>query len=141
MQNLGLDILAIRFDRSFDNCYRLAEFLRDHPGISDVNYPGLKGNPYFSLAEVQFSGRPGTILTFDLDSEKACYDFMDKLQVIRRATNLNDNKSLIIHPYSTIYFEFSREEKLKLGIRETMLRLSVGIEDVADLIKDIEKAL
>jgi O-acetylhomoserine (thiol)-lyase len=141
MQNLGLDILAIRFDRMHENCSRLAEFLSDHTGIQDVNYPGLKGNPYFSLAEVQFFGRPGTILTFDLNSEKACYDFMDKLQVIRRATNLNDNKSLIIHPYSTIYFEFPREEKLKLGIKDTMLRLSVGIEEVADLIEDITKAL
>lgn len=141
LQNLGLDILAIRFDRSFDNCSRLAEFLRGHPGISDVNYPGLQGNPYFSLASTQFSGRPGTILTFDLDTEKACYNFMDKLQVIRRATNLNDNKSLIIHPSSTIYFEFPGEDKLKLGIRDTMMRLSVGIEDVEDLEEDIEQGL
>jgi len=141
LQNLGLDILAIRFDRMYENCSRLAAFLKNHPGISDVNFPGQEGNPYYTLAMTQFNGRPGTMLTFDLGSEKECYKFMDKLKVIRRATNLNDNKSLIIHPYSTIYFEFPVEEKLKLGIRDTMMRLSVGIEDVADLEEEIDKAL
>jgi O-acetylhomoserine (thiol)-lyase len=66
---------------------------------------------------------------------------MNKLQIIRRATNLNDNKSLIIHPYSTIYNEFSEEEKKNAGIRNTMMRLSVGIENVEDLISDIAQAL
>jgi O-acetylhomoserine (thiol)-lyase len=66
---------------------------------------------------------------------------MNRLQIIRRATNLNDNKSLIIHPYSTIYAEFSEAERKSAGIRDTMMRLSVGIENVVDLIADIEQAL
>ena len=66
---------------------------------------------------------------------------MNRLQIIRRATNLNDNKSLIIHPHSTIYAEFTEEERKNAGIRNTMMRLSVGIENVEDLIADIEQAL
>jgi O-acetylhomoserine (thiol)-lyase len=66
---------------------------------------------------------------------------MNKLQIIRRATNLNDNKSLIIHPYSTIYNEFSEEERVAADIRDTMMRLSVGIENIEDLIRDIAQAL
>ncbi|HSO87555.1 MAG TPA: PLP-dependent transferase, partial [Draconibacterium sp.] len=84
---------------------------------------------------------PGTIMTFDLESKAACFAFMNKLQIIRRATNLNDNKSLIIHPHSTIYAEFTEEERKNAGIRNTMMRLSVGIENVEDLIADIKQAL
>jgi O-acetylhomoserine (thiol)-lyase len=80
-------------------------------------------------------------MSFDLESKAACFDFMNRLQIIRRATNLNDNKSLIIHPYSTIYAEFSEEERKNTGIRETMMRLSVGIENVEDLIADMAQAL
>jgi len=84
---------------------------------------------------------PGTVMTFDLESQEACFSFMNRLKVIRRATNLNDNKSLIIHPYSTIYTEFPESERLKMGIRPGMMRLSVGIEGAEDLIEDIEQAL
>ena len=80
-------------------------------------------------------------MTFDLESQEECFRFMNRLQIIRRATNLNDNKSLIIHPYSTIYTEFSEIERIKMGILQTMMRLSVGIEGAADLIEDVEQAL
>jgi len=80
-------------------------------------------------------------MSFDLESKVACFAFMNKLQIIRRATNLNDNKTLIIHPYSTIYNEFTEEERKAAGISDTMMRLSVGIENVEDLIGDIEQAL
>ena len=66
---------------------------------------------------------------------------MNKLQVIRRATNMNDNKSLIIHPWSTIYFEYPESKRIELGVRDTMIRLSVGIEDIEDLVEDIDQAL
>jgi O-acetylhomoserine (thiol)-lyase len=80
-------------------------------------------------------------MTFDLESREACYTFMDRLKIIRRATNLNDNKTLILHPHSTIYAEFTEAERREAGIRDTMLRLSVGIENVEDLMEDIEQAL
>ena len=139
--NMGLDVLALRVDRVVDNCIALGEFLKTLPQVIDVNYPGLPGNAYYQLAQTQFAGKPGGVLTFDLKSDKVCYEFMDRLQVIRRATNLSDNKTLIIHPYHTIYSEFSAQEKDEMDVRSTSLRLSVGIEDVADLIDDIEQAL
>jgi O-acetylhomoserine (thiol)-lyase len=139
--NIGLDVLALRVDRSVSNCMALGEFLKTLPQVKDVNYPGLADNAYFQLSETQFKGKPGGVLTFDLESDKACYAFMDKLEVIRRATNLSDNKTLIILPYHTIYSEFSAQEKEEMGIRPTSMRLSVGIEDVEDLVADIVQAL
>jgi O-acetylhomoserine (thiol)-lyase len=141
LQSLGLDILSLRVERSFTNCLKLAEYLSGHPGVKKVTYPGMPGSEYYNLSREQFSGVPGTIMTFDLSTEEACFSFMNKLRVIRRATNMNDNKSLIIHPWSTIYFEYPEATRLEMGVRETMLRLSVGIEEVEDLVADIEQAL
>jgi O-acetylhomoserine (thiol)-lyase len=109
--------------------------------IKKITYPGLETNKGYGLAKKYFGGIPGTIISFDLESKDACFNFMNRLKIIRRATNLNDNKSLIIHPYSTIYTEFSEEERKKAGIRDTSLRLSVGIENAGDLISDIQQAL
>jgi len=140
-QILGLDLLELRFERSYDNCMTLGEFLGNHPEVKGVTYPGLKNAANYDLAKVQFDGKPGTIITFDLESEQACFAFMNRLQLIRRATNLNDNKSLIIHPWSTIYVEFSEADRLAMKIKPTAMRLSVGIESADDLIADIEQAL
>jgi len=141
MQSQGLDILVLRVERSYQNCIKLADYLSKHPGINKVTYPGMTGNEYFELSKKQFNGVPGTILTFDLGSEKDCFRFMNKLKIICRATNMNDNKSLIIHPWSTIYAEFPESTRLEFGVEETMMRLSVGIEDIDDLIEDIDQAL
>jgi O-acetylhomoserine (thiol)-lyase len=137
----GLDILELRVEKCYRNCLALGNFFKKHPKVKRVTYPGLSDDPGFSLAEKYFNGIPGTILSFDLESKAACFKFMNRLKIIRRATNLNDNKSLIIHPHSTIYAEFSEEERLEAGIRETMMRLSVGIENGEDLIADLEQAL
>jgi len=140
-QILGLDILELRFERSYQNCIALGEFLSDHPKVKKVTYPGLKNAEGYELAMKQFNGKPGTVMTLDLESQAACFAFMNELEIIRRATNLNDNKSLIIHPFSTIYVEFPEQERIAMGIMPTMMRLSVGIEAAADLISDIEQAL
>lgn len=137
----GLDLLDLRVGRCFQNCLALGEFLLEHPKVTRVDYPGLPGSANFHLAEKYFNGIPGTILTFDLDSEASCFAFMNRLKIIRRATNLNDNKTLIIHPWSTIYAEFQESDRNKMNIRPSMLRLSVGIEDAEDLIHDLETAL
>ncbi len=137
----GLDILEIRVERCYKNCMVLSEFLSAHPKVKRVDYPGLPQDKGYKLAQKYFGGVPGTIMSFDLESKEACYSFMNKLKIIRRATNLNDNKSLIIHPDSTIYAEFSEAERAKVNIRNTMMRLSVGIENAGDLIADIEQAL
>lgn len=137
----GLDILELRVEKCYQNCLALGAFLNSTSKIKKVGYPGLDSDPAYKLASKYFKGIPGTIMTFDLESKAACYAFMNKLQIIRRATNLNDNKSLIIHPHSTIYSEFSENERDSAGIHDTMLRLSVGIENVDDLIADIKQAL
>jgi O-acetylhomoserine (thiol)-lyase len=137
----GLDILELRVEKCYKNCMELGQFLKAHPKVKIINYPGLEDDPGFNLAEKYFEGIPGTMMSFDLESKAACFKFMNRLKIIRRATNLNDNKSLIIHPYSTIYAEFSEKERQEAGIRDTMMRLSVGIENVEDLIADVEQAL
>ena len=137
----GLDILELRVERCYQNCLKLGEFFEQSPKITRADYPGLKSSAYYDLAVKQFGGVPGTVMTFDLESQDACFRFMNRLKVIRRATNLNDNKSLIIHPYSTIYTEFAESDRQKMGIRPTMMRLSVGIEGADDLIADMEQAL
>ena len=81
------------------------------------------------------------MLTIDLESEQKCFDFINRLKLIRRATNLFDNKSLAIHPYSTIFVGFTPEEKKNMDVLDTTIRLSMGLEDVEDLLEDIEQAL
>ena len=137
----GLDILELRVERCHQNCLKLGEYFQQNEQVTRVDYPGLKSSEYYDLALKQFGGVPGSVMTFDLESQEECFRFMNRLKIIRRATNLNDNKSLIIHPYSTIYSEFSESERQKMGIRSGMMRLSVGIEGAEDLIADIEQAL
>ncbi|MCU4175624.1 aminotransferase class I/II-fold pyridoxal phosphate-dependent enzyme [Carboxylicivirga sp. N1Y90] len=139
--NLGLDIMALRVDRCVDNCKHLSAYFDSHLKIVSSNYPGVNSHESFDLAQEQFSSKPGAVMTFDLESKEACFQFFNRLKLIRRATNLNDNKTLCIHPESTIYAEFSDEEKVSMGIRPTMMRLSVGIEEVEDLINDFKQAL
>jgi O-acetylhomoserine (thiol)-lyase len=138
MQISGLDLLELRVERCYKNCLSIGGYLHIHPKVTRVDYPGMAGSPDFEKALQYFCGIPGTIMTFDLESEAACFAFMNRLKIIRRATNLNDNKTLIIHPWSTIYAEFPEEARIDMGIRPTMMRLSVGIEDIDDLIEDIE---
>lgn len=137
----GLDILELRVERCYQNCMALGASLGSNPKVKKVSYPGLETDERYPLAKKYFNGVPGTIMSFELESKEACYSFMNKLQIIRRATNLNDNKTLIIHPHSTIYAEFTEDERIAAGINDRMMRLSVGIENVADIIADIEAAL
>jgi O-acetylhomoserine (thiol)-lyase len=137
----GLDILELRVEKCYQNCLALGTFLLKHPLVKMVGYPGLELDPRYPLAQKYFSGVPGTIMTFDLESRTSCFEFMNRLKIIRRATNLNDNKTLIIHPHSTIYAEFPEEDRARADVRDTMMRLSVGIENVEDLIADIDVAL
>lgn len=140
-QSLGLETLALRIDRSCQNALHVARFLESQPHITRVHYPGLESSPYFVTAQAQFSRGCSGLLTFDLEDRGACFRLMDQLKLIRRATNLCDNKSLIIHPASTIYAEFNEEEKQRMAVPDTLIRLSTGIEDAEDLIDDLRQAL
>lgn len=141
LQTLGLETLEVRYQRMVSSCLKLARFLQNLPEIKQVNYPGLENSPFYTISKKQFGDAPGAMLTFSLTDRKACYAFMNQLKVIRRATNLFDNKSLIIHPLSTIYGTLSPEMQQKVEVPDDMMRLSVGLEDVEDLQNDILQAL
>ena len=141
LQSVGLETLALRIERSNENAIKVAQHLNKLDKIHNVNYPGLPNNKFNSLAVKQFGNLFGGLITFELTSKAECYKFMDSLQIIRRATNLNDNKTLIIHPSSTIFSDFDSDKKISMDIKDTMLRLSIGIEDSEDIIDDIDQAL
>lgn len=141
LQSLGIETMALRIDKSCQNAMKLAHFLTDKPAICSVSYPGLPQASAHPMAKQQFNDKFGGLLTFDLESKEACFTFMDAMKVIRRATNINDNKTLILHPASTIFSEFPEARRTELGVRSTMLRLSVGIEDIEDLEEDLERGV
>ncbi|MDP3789394.1 MAG: aminotransferase class I/II-fold pyridoxal phosphate-dependent enzyme [Candidatus Omnitrophota bacterium] len=141
LQNLGLETLPLRLDAACANTMKIAEFLKNSGKAKAVNYPGLKDSPYYEVARRQFGDKPGALLTFDLASKEECFKFLNGLKVIRRATNLQDNRTLVLHPESTIFCEYSDKLKNEMGVRDTLIRLAVGIEDYGDLISDIEQSL
>ena len=141
MQSLGLETLEARYKVQSSNALALARKLQTVEGIQRVNYIGLEDNPFHTLALKQFGETAGAMLTIDLADRKACFSFIDHLQLIRRATNLFDNKTLAIHPYSTIFGPFGKSQKVEMDVRDTTIRLSVGLEDVDDIFEDIRQAV
>ena len=141
MQALGLETLDARYKVQSSNALALANALQQLPGIRQVGYVGLSSNPFHDLAQRQFGPTAGAMLTIDLESEQKCYDFLNRLKLILRATNLFDNKTLAIHPYSTIFVSYSAAEKAAMDVRPTTIRLSIGLEQVDDLLADIQQAL
>ena len=141
LQSVGLETLPLRIEASCANALKVAEFLEKHRRVKAVHYPGLKSSRYHQISRRQFGNLVGGLLTFDLASKEECFRFMNSLKLVRRATNLNDNRTLILHPASTIFCEYDDSLKREMNVRETMLRLSVGIEDTSDIIEDIQKAL
>lgn len=141
METLGLDTLDIRYRRQAGTTLWLAQQCQQLPEIRSVNYTGLEDNAFYELSKTQFGNLPGAVFTIDLDSKEACFNFIDQLQIVRRATNLFDRKSLAIHPASTIFGLFSDKQREEMGVSENTVRISVGLEDGEDLLADIKQAL
>lgn len=141
LQTLGMESLELRFEKMSASTYELARFLEKQSVVKKVGYTKLNSSPYKAISDKIISSNPGAMLTFNLGSKELCYRFMDQLNVIRRSTNLFDNKTLIIHPESTIYGTFTAEMKAVMGIEDNLLRLSVGLENVEDLKRDILQSL
>ena len=133
--------MSLRIEKSCSNALDLAGFLQHHQRVLSVNYPGLPESEFHEIASTQFAERYGGILTFDLESREACFALLDNLHLIKRATNVNDNKTLILHPASTIFCEYPDEVLHDIGVRQTMIRLSAGIEDFDDLRNDLAMGL
>ncbi len=141
LQTLGLETLSLRISKSCENALFIARFLEENPKVALVNYPGLESSDDYHLAKEQFHGGEGGVISFELGTRDEAFGFINALALIKRATNINDNKSLIIHPASTIFSDFSTVEKDAMGVTDGLLRLSVGIEDVRDLMDDVNQAL
>ena len=141
MQTLGLENLDARYAVESSNTQRIAELLRTLPAVKKVNYLGLPDNPFHELAKKQFGGTFGAMLTIDLADQQSCFRFLNNLKLVKRATNLFDNRSLAIHPYSTIFGPFTAEQKRAHDIFDTTIRLSIGLEDVEDIFEDFKQAL
>lgn len=140
-QTLGLETLDVRYQRQASNALYIAERLRNISSISKVTYIGLKDNPFYNLARRQFGPTSGGMVIIDLESKEACFDFINRLQLVHRATNLFDNRTLAIHPASTIFGNFTTEQLEQMDVRDTTIRLSIGLEDPDDILDDIRQAL
>lgn len=138
--SLGLETLDLRVQRSCSNALAVAKHLQNKTEVVSVDYPFLENSLAYANASKQFSGG-GAIVTFSLENKERAYAFLNALAIIKRGTNVQDNKSLAIAPYHTIYAEYSDEQKASYELNEGMIRLSVGIEDLEDLLADIDQAL
>ena len=141
MQTIGLETLHARYAVQSSNALLLAKKLKGIEQIKSVGYVGLPDNPYHEIAHEQFGKTAGAMLTIDLNDRERCFSFINNLKLIKRATNLFDNRTLAIHPASTIFGNFTDEERKEMDVKDTTIRISVGLEDVDDIYEDIIQAL
>jgi O-acetylhomoserine (thiol)-lyase len=138
----GIETVALRVERHVENGRRVAEFLRADPRVAWVNYAGFSDNPYHALAQKYFGGRACSLLTFGINGGlEAGKRFYDALKLFKRLVNMGDAKSLACHPASTTHRQMSAEEQEKAGVKPEMIRLSVGIEHIDDILADLDDAL
>ena len=138
----GLETLSLRVEKHVSNAKKIAEFLLEHPLVSWVNYPSLKGNKYYDLAQKYLPKGAGSIFTFGIKGGlEAGKRFIDSLEIFSLLANVADAKSLVIHPASTTHAQLNEEDQRIAGVTPDMIRLSIGIEDADDLIYDLDQAL
>jgi len=139
----GIETLPLRMDRICSNSQAIAEFLQKHPKVGWVNYAGLSDHPDNALVQRYMNGKASGILSFGLKQggREAGARVLDAFKLFTRLVNIGDNKSLATHPASTTHRQLDAAELAKAGVREDMVRLSVGIEHIDDLLADLEQAL
>ncbi|EJC7121851.1 O-acetylhomoserine aminocarboxypropyltransferase/cysteine synthase [Vibrio parahaemolyticus] len=138
----GLETLPLRMERHTENALKVAEFLEQHDKVSWVSYAGLPSSAHFNLAEKYMKGKPSAILSFGLKGGyEAGVRFYDALKIFKRLVNIGDTKSLACHPASTTHRQLSEAEQKQAGVSPEMIRLSVGIEHIDDILADLEQAL
>ncbi|MGH8819583.1 MAG: cystathionine gamma-synthase family protein, partial [Achromobacter pestifer] len=138
---VGAETLALRMAKHCANALALARFLEEHPGVSKVHYPGLAGHPQHARAVALFGARFGGLLGVELADGVDCFDFLNRLRIVLMATHLGDTRSLALPAAHTIYYEMGAERRKQMGIADSLIRVSVGIEDEADLLFDFDQAL
>ncbi|CAH1546183.1 O-acetyl-L-homoserine sulfhydrylase [Vibrio jasicida] len=138
----GLETLSLRMERHTENALKVAEYLSQHDKVSWVSYAGLPDSEFYPLAEKYMQGKPSAILSFGLkDGYEAGVRFYDALKIFKRLVNIGDAKSLACHPASTTHRQLSEAEQKQAGVSPEMIRLSVGIEHIDDILADLEQAL
>ncbi len=141
MQTLGLETLNVRYDRQSDSAMKIARKLESTPGVKGIGYPGLESHPDHALFKELYGDRGGAMITFELADAEQCFKFINALKLVHRATNLFDNRTLAIHPASTIFGPFSEAERAAMDIKPTTIRLSIGLEDPEDIYADLSQAI
>jgi O-succinylhomoserine sulfhydrylase len=137
----SLETMQMRVEKMNASAQTIAEFLESREEVKAIRYPGLKSHPEYALAQKQMNGAGGTTIGIELNgTKKDAFAFLDRLVVIDISNNLGDSKSLITHPASTTHKRLSPEVQADMGITPSVLRLSVGLEASADLIKDLTQA-
>ncbi len=139
---LGLETLSLRIDKICENTFKTAQFLQKHSKVKGVSYNLLETSPYYERTKKYFKATiGGCLIKLELENKQQAFDFSNALQMIRRGTNFCDNKSMIIHPASTIYCDYSDQERQEMQIYDGTLRLAIGLEDFEDIKDDLEQAL
>ena len=137
---VGAETLALRMERQCATAMAMTEFLDSHAKVKRVYYPGLPSHPQRERAEALFR-YPGALFSFELTADVDIWTFMNRLSVIVKSSNLGDNRTLAIPVAHTIYFEMGPERRASMGIDDSLIRISVGIEDTEDLLSDLQQAL
>lgn len=137
----GVETLSLRVQRHVDNALELAEWLRDHPQVTWVNYTGLEDHPYHEVAKRILTNGFGSVLSFGLEGRAGLAEqFIDSVKLASHLANVGDAKTLVIHPASTTHQQLDREEQLSSGVTDDLIRVSVGIEHIDDIIADFSNA-
>lgn len=140
--NLGLETLFLRMERHVSNAQKIAEYLNAHEKIEWVNYPGLEGNKYYNLAQKYMPNGTCGVISFGVKGgREAATKFMDGLRLAAIVTHVADARTCVLHPASTTHRQLTDKQLEECGVSPDLIRLSVGIENVNDLIADIEQAL
>ena len=138
----GLETLALRMEKHSDNAHKVAKHLQGHPAVAWVNYPGLESHPSHALAKKYLKGKNGAILGFGIKGGlDAGRKFIESVKLFSHLANIGDSKSLVIHPASTTHQQLTPEEQQATGVTPDFIRLSIGIEDIEDIIADLDQAL
>ncbi len=138
--SIGTETLALRMERQSNNAQTLADFFEAHPLIKKVFYPGIKSHPQHALATELFD-KYGSLMSIELDESVDCFAFLNKLQLVVKSSNLGDTRTLAIPVAQTIFNELGPERRAEMGISDFMIRFSIGIEDIEDLLADFKAAL
>ncbi|WP_019789998.1 O-acetylhomoserine aminocarboxypropyltransferase/cysteine synthase family protein [Streptococcus sobrinus] len=138
----GLETLSLRVDRHLENTKKIVDFLENHPKVEKVNYPGLPSSPYYDLAKKYLPKGAGSIFTFHVKGgSKEARAVIDSLEIFSDLANVADAKSLVVHPATTTHGQLSEEDLVACGISQNQIRLSIGLENIDDLIADLSQAL